>query len=89
MKSRIFQDQWEADIAAHEWLKSIAPKDRPHEIERFDVHLFHGHIVDGLLGCLWVGGILIAQVSVVRNDANWSVLTCVDLRENAEGTDEH
>ncbi len=75
----VFRDQIEADEAARKFLLECIPQDRHYSIEYYDLEQ-RGLSVDGRVTCLWSGMTLMAQTVVMRDDANNSVLTCVDLR---------
>ncbi len=75
----VFRDQIEADEAASKLLLECIPQDRHYSIEYYDLEQ-RGLSVDGRVTCLWSGMTLMAQTIVVRDDANNSVLTCIDLR---------
>lgn len=75
MKSRTFVDQIDAEMAAKDFIDSIQT-DRSSVFDRVDQHL------DGRLTLLWRGFTLIGQATIVRDDGNRSILTCIDLREN-------
>ena len=83
MKSQIFQDEIDACSAGQEFILSMIPKDRHYTVCHHGIS-YRALIVDGGVICLWSGTTMLAQASVFRDDANNSVLTCVDLRENLE-----
>ncbi len=92
MKTMIFRfrDQIEAETQASEFLAQCTPTNRPYSSEifslvKFSKQLGNGRIpVEGSVVCAWCGTNLIAQSVIVRDDANNSVLTCIDLRGEKE-----
>ncbi len=76
-----FIDEIDAQRAAEDFLFNLVPENRPHELEVVGLVNHAGMRIDGSVSCLWIGGKLIAQAVIVRNDGNYSVLTCSDFAE--------
>ena len=71
-------DQIDAVSAGQSWLDAVIARrcsDAPHELQYLNLARDE-HIIDGTLILLWSCGVLLAQVSIVRDDWNWSILTC-------------
>lgn len=86
MKSKVilFQDEIDAQIAATAFMDSVKPKHWPSSIETIGFVREGGMRIDGGLQMMWSCNNPIAQTSIIRNDANWSILTCVHYRESME-----
>lgn len=71
-------DETDAWQASHYFFEPLEPRDRPCAYEMRGLCMSDGHMVDGGVKSLWVGFDLRALAIVLRDDANRSVLICVD-----------
>lgn len=80
MLAKRFMDEIDAARAGHDWLDSVRARrcrGYPAEVQCLDIHRQdNGVKVDGGLLLLWgYAGRLVAQVTVVRDDANFTIVT--------------